>query len=205
MRDYLPRGAPARTALVAALVLIAVLAAWSGWRAWQLRSGATEIAGAGLLGGDFALTDQHGDSRRDSDFRGRFMLVYFGFVNCPDICPATLQVMSAALDRLGEDAERIAPLFITVDPVRDTPDALKAYAANFHPRLVALTGDQAAIAALARAYSVYYDKAAGGDATDYQINHSSIVYLMGPDGRYLTHTDASASPEALADAIRAYL
>ena len=118
------------------------------------------------------------------------MLVYFGFVNCPDLCPATLQAMSAALDRLGEDGTRIAPLFITVDPARDTPDALKAYAANFHPRLVALTGEAAAIAALARAYRVYYQKAVGGTPTDYQIDHSSILYLMDSDGRYLTHAGA---------------
>jgi protein SCO1/2 len=205
VRAWLPRSAPAKAAFVAALAAVALMLALVGWRAWQLQAPAPGAGGEALVGGSFALTDQQGALRRDTDFGGRFMLVYFGFTHCPDICPATLQAMSAALDELGEDAAMVVPVFITVDPARDTPEVLADYAANFHPRLVALTGDDAAIDAVARAYRVYYQAAAGGDTADYGVDHSSIVYLIGPDGRYRTHADAGASPDRLAELIRGQL
>jgi protein SCO1/2 len=205
MRVYWPRSAPPRAALLLSLALLAGIAAWAGWRAWQFQAPAPDAGGEALVGGSFALTDQYGALRRDTDFRGRFMLVYFGFTHCPDICPATLQAISAALDRLGGDAASVVPVFITVDPARDTPAALAAYAAAFHPRLVALTGDAAAIDAVARAYRVYYQAAAAAGGGDYGVDHSSIVYLIGPDGRYRTHADAGASPDQLADLIRGQL
>ncbi|HEX4113887.1 MAG TPA: SCO family protein, partial [Stellaceae bacterium] len=108
------------------------------------------------IGGPFTLTDQNGVVRHDTDFRGKLMLVYFGYTYCPDVCPTTLTLMSDALKKLGPDAARIAPLFITVDPDRDTPAQMKLYIQSFDPRFVALTGSAAQVAAAAGDYRVYY-------------------------------------------------
>jgi protein SCO1/2 len=167
---------------------------------WDLRQAQTS-AGEALIGGPFALTDQHGKRVTEQDFAGRFMLVYFGYTFCPDICPTSLTVMSAALDALPpEQAERVVPIFITVDPARDTVAQLANYAPLFHPRLVALTGSEEEVREAARAYRVYYHVPdEEGDA--YMVDHSTFVYLMGPDGSYRTHFGIDASPEAVAEAI----
>src|SRR3954469_23392300 len=110
------------------------------------------------IGGPFALTDQNGTRRTDADFRGKLMLVYFGFTYCPDVCPTDLLQMALAVDQLGPAGEMVQPVFITVDPERDTPEHLKHYMPLFHPRFVGLTGDAIAIQAAARAYRVYYKK-----------------------------------------------
>jgi cytochrome oxidase Cu insertion factor (SCO1/SenC/PrrC family) len=163
--------------------------------------------GKALVGGPFRLTDQHGKTVSDTDFRGKYMLVVFGYTFCPDVCPAELQVVTAALDALGPKAERIQPVFITIDPERDTVEQLAVYAGNFHPRLVLLTGSSAAIADVAKAYRVYYAKAEGSASAgrDYLMDHSSIIYLMGPDGQFVRHftytTDAAALAEQLTQAI----
>src|SRR5947209_15926558 len=136
------------------------------------------------IGGPFALIDQSGKPRTDKDFRGKLMLVYFGFTYCPDVCPTDLQNIGLALDMLGEAGERIQPLFITVDPARDTPEHLKDYVPMFHPRLIGLTGDAAAIHSAAAAYRAYYAQVPLKD-DDYTVDHSSFVYLMGADGEYL--------------------
>jgi protein SCO1/2 len=134
------------------------------------------------------------------------MLVFFGFTYCPDICPTELQVMMSALDRLGPAAERITPVFITVDPERDTPEVLKSYVGNFGPRLQGLTGTAQDIAAVAKAYRVHYAKAANPTAPDdYLMDHTSIMYLMDPDGRFVRHfpytTDAGKLAEGLEEAL----
>jgi len=200
-RRYLPRSRAAYVSLAAALFLTLALAGLVVWRDVDQRGLGEETVGAALVGGAFALIDQDGNARRDSDFRGRFMLVYFGFTYCPDACPLALSTMTAALAALGPDAERVVPVFITVDPARDTPSRLKEYAAAFHPGLVMLTGDADALAAVAKAYRVYAKRAEGA-GEDYQMDHSSILYLMGPDGLFMTHFDGSASAEAVAAAIR---
>src|SRR5262245_51627757 len=137
------------------------------------------------IGGPFTLTDQHGRRRTDADFRGRLMLVYFGFTYCPDICPTDLQAMSLAIDRLGAAGEAVQPLFITVDPERDTPEHLADYVTMFHPRLIALTGDAAAIREAARAFRVYYAKAPTADGGDYTVDHSGFIYLLDGAGKYV--------------------
>jgi protein SCO1/2 len=163
--------------------------------------------GKALVGGPFKLTDQHGKTVSDADFRGKYMLLVFGYTFCPDVCPAELQVVTAALDALGPLADRIQPVFITIDPERDTVSQLALYAGNFHPRLVLLTGTSAEIAEVARAYRVYYAKAEGSanTARDYLMDHSSIIYLMGPDGQFVRHftytTDVAALAEQLTQAI----
>jgi protein SCO1/2 len=163
-------------------------------------------SGVALIGGPFALVDQNGRTRRDTDYRGSLMLIYFGYTFCPDVCPTALQIMTVALDSLGAAGEDIQPILITVDPRRDTVTQLKAYAANFHPRLVALTGTEQAVAGAQRAYKVYSAIPEGQESqSDYLVDHTSIIYLMGRDGRYLTHFSHTTSAEAMAAAIRRHL
>jgi cytochrome oxidase Cu insertion factor (SCO1/SenC/PrrC family) len=133
------------------------------------------------IGGPFALIDHTGKPRTEANFRGKLMLVYFGFTYCPDVCPTDLQNIGLALDQLGEAAERVQPLFITLDPARDSAEHLKDYVPMFHPRLIGLTGDPAAIHAAAAAYRAYYAKVPlKGD--DYTVDHSSFIYLIGAQG-----------------------
>jgi len=185
---------------IAALGAALFLTPW-GRSLWS-KDGETAI-GQALIGGPFHLIDQNGKPRTDADFRGQYMLVYFGYTSCPDVCPTTLQAITNAMGKLGADAAKVTPIFITVDPQRDTPDVLKAYASNFDPRLVALTGSAAEIAAAAKAYRVYYAKV--GSGADYSMDHSSIVYLMGPDGKYLGHFGMDATAADIAAGIRALL
>lgn len=164
----------------------------------------TAASGQAAIGGPFRLTDQNGERVAAKDFQGRWMLVYFGYTFCPDICPTTLATMTAALGELPQDlAEQVVPVFITVDPERDTVEQLKEYAPLFSDRLVALTGTDAEIKAAARAYKVYFSKAPGaGSGEDYAVDHSGFVYLMGPDGSYQTHFSHNASAEEMATRIQ---
>ena len=149
--------------------------------------GAVSIGNA-TVGGPFSLVDHTGRRVSNADFSGRFTLVFFGFTFCPDVCPTALQVTSAALEKLGPKAARVTPLFITVDPERDTPEQLKSYVGSFHPSLVGLTGTQAEIDAVAKAYRVYFKRVKDErSSAGYTMDHTSIIYLMGPDGRFLTH------------------
>jgi cytochrome oxidase Cu insertion factor (SCO1/SenC/PrrC family) len=153
------------------------------------------------IGGPFALIDQDGRPRTDADFRGKLMLVYFGFTYCPDICPTDLQQMAMAVDRLGRAGELVQPVFITVDPERDTAAHLKEYMPLFHPRFVGLTGEAAAIAAAASSYRVYFEKVQRPDKSDYTVNHSAFIYLIGRDGEYLGFFPPGTSAERLAEAL----
>lgn len=159
------------------------------------------------FGGPFALTDHTGKRVTDADFRGRFMLVYFGFTRCTDTCPVDLPVIAQALDGLGPLAEKIAPLFISVDPVNDTPAVMATYVANFHPRLVGLSGSETEIAAAAKAYKVHRRKLiqAHHETGDYTIDHGSLTYLMGPNGRFLTLLPHGTSAERMTAVLRKYL
>jgi cytochrome oxidase Cu insertion factor (SCO1/SenC/PrrC family) len=154
------------------------------------------------IGGPFALTDQNGTRRTDADFRGKLMLVYFGFTYCPDVCPTDLLQMALAVDQLGQAGEMVQPVFITVDPERDTAGHLKQYMPLFHRRFVGLTGDAMAIQAAARAYRVYYKKVEWADRSDYTVDHSAFIYLMGRDGEYLGFFPPGASAERLVETIR---
>ena len=152
------------------------------------------------IGGPFRLVDQDGKPRSDSDFRGRYMLVFFGYTNCPDVCPTTLAMLTDAFDQLGGKADRIVPIFVTVDPERDTAEVLKTYLAAFGPRFVGLTGSVADVTAAAKAYHVYIKKnpIPGG----YSMDHSSVIYLMGPDGRFVTNYSIEQGPDAVAADLR---
>jgi protein SCO1/2 len=163
-------------------------------------------SGQALIGGPFKLVGKDGKTVTDKDFRGRYMLVFFGFTHCPDICPAELQVMSAALDDLGDKADQVVPVFITVDPERDTPELVTAYVENFGPNFVGLTGSLEAVDKAAKAYRVTYQKFQEEGAGDnYSVDHSALVYLMGPDGKFVTHFPYGTSPEKMADTLRRYL
>jgi len=169
------------------------------------RSGPIEAQSTGkaLVGGPFSLTDHTGKRVTDRDFRGRYMLVYFGYTFCPDICPASLQVISAALDQLGPAADQVTPVFITMDPERDTPEKLAAYIKSFHPRLVGLTGSPAELASALKAYRVYAKKVPDEkDPASYTMDHSSVVYLMGPDGDLVTFAADSTNVGALVAQLR---
>ncbi len=195
-----------RTVRWAAWVAVAVSLLLTGGT-WLWRELAREPAPAAIaIGGPFALTDHNGRSVSDQDYRGDYMLIYFGYINCPDICVPTLNNMSAALDALGAAGEAIKPIFITVDPLRDTVEALAGYVPNFHPRLVGLTGTARQIKAVSAAYSVFFEAGehAGGD-DDYQVGHSGYVYLMGPDGGFLTVMSHAKAGAAMAARIKEFL
>jgi protein SCO1 len=191
--------------IVACFLLGALLGAY----ALLLNSGPgdrVETSGKALVGGPFTLIDSAGKTVTDQDFRGRYMLIFFGFTHCPDICPAELQVMAAALDQLGDKAKKVVPIFITLDPERDTPEAVGAYVKNFSSNIVGLTGSKEAISATAKAYRVSFSKfqdKSGGD--NYTIDHSALAYLMGTDGEYITHIPYGTSVAQMADILNRYL
>jgi protein SCO1 len=161
---------------------------------------------ATAIGGPFQLVDSAGHPVTDQAFRGKYMLVYFGYTFCPDVCPTTLSDVATALDKLGPRAEQLQPLFITVDPQRDTPAVVGQYAANFSPRLVGLTGTPDQIATVAREYHVYYARhTTGSKPGDYSMDHSSILYLMGPDGHFIAPIRADEPPEAIANDIARHM
>ena len=172
-------------------------------------TGNVTSSGTALVGGPFELVDQHGRTRRDGDFRGRPMLVYFGYTYCPDICPTTLLTMSQGLDGFADTnpdlAKEIVLVFITVDPERDTVETLAVYAPHFHEDLVALTGTAEQVAAAAKAYHVYYAKAEDGGTGDYLMDHSGFIYLMDRAGGYLTHFSHSATAAEIAAGLRQHV
>ncbi|MGE0630609.1 MAG: SCO family protein [Hyphomicrobiaceae bacterium] len=158
--------------------------------------------GQATIGGPFNLINQKGQRVTDKDFRGRYMLVYFGFTFCPDVCPTALQVMTGALEKLGPKAARIAPIFISVDPERDTPEQLASYITSFYPSFVALTGTSDEVKAAARAYRVYYNRVKDPQSTaGYTMDHTSIIYLMGPDGRFISHFTHATQPDKIVESL----
>jgi len=165
-------------------------------------AGQTASGGKALVGGPFELVTHEGKTVTEKDFRGDYLLIYFGFTYCPDVCPTELQIMSTALEELGAEAEKVQPLLITIDPERDTPEALAQYVGHFHPRLIGLTGTPERIAAAARAYRVYYAKVEDESLSDYTMDHSSIIYFMGPDGDFLGHFGPGTAPEKMAERMK---
>jgi protein SCO1 len=159
---------------------------------------------AAAIGGPFRLLDQNGAPVTDQDLKGKTFLVFFGFTHCPDVCPTTLFETSEILRKLGSDADRTAVLFITVDPERDTPASMKDYLASFDPHIRGLTGDAAALAAVARAYRVYYKKVPL-DGGDYTMDHTAIVYLMGKDGHFISPFNMKRTADVAAADLRKYL
>jgi protein SCO1/2 len=200
-----------RTVRWIAYGLVVVLVAAAGL-AWVQRGGLVGLSAARIgvsvpggvsVGGPFSLVNAEGKTVTDADFHGRFMLVYFGYTFCPDVCPTELQMITNAMDQLGKDAARVAPIFITIDPERDTTKVIGEYTKLFSDKLVGLTGTPAQIAAVAKAYRVYYAKASSSQSSSYLMDHSSFIYLMGPDGKLSALFGQGTTAKELADGIRA--
>jgi len=180
-------------ATVAAFLM--VLAGVAGWALFD-RGGS---APGSTVGGAFSLQDKNGRSVTDRDLRGRYALLYFGYTYCPDVCPTTLNTVAAAVELLGTDAARLTPVFITVDPRRDTPKVVGDYTAAFSPRLLGLTGTVEQVAAATAAYRVYTaPHRTGPGPNDYTMDHTSLLYLMAPDGRFVTPIRADQTAAAMA-------
>jgi protein SCO1/2 len=162
-------------------LVLALLILGTGAFVWLTQGGT-----AALVGGPFTLQGGNGQQVTDRTFRGKYMLVYFGYTFCPDVCPTTLNEVADAMDKLGPKADRVQPIFISVDPKRDTPEVVKQYAAAFGSRLIGLTGTAEQIAAVAKEYRVYYaERRTGPGPNDYSMDHSSVLYLMDPDGKFV--------------------
>lgn len=168
-------------------------------------SAVTPAAGESAIEGHFSLTDHNGAAVTSETYNGQYRLVFFGFTACPAICPAGMKKMTEALNLLDKDAERVQPLFITLDPARDTASVMKDYAAQYHPRIVGLTGTQEQVTAVQKEYKVYATRVEDDVTGSYNIDHSSFIYLMGPDGKFLTVFGSDETPAAVADTVRHYL
>jgi cytochrome oxidase Cu insertion factor (SCO1/SenC/PrrC family) len=157
--------------------------------------------GRGSVGGPFTLTDQTGKQRSDTEFRGKLMIVYFGYTYCPDVCPTDLMAITQALDALGPAAENVRPIFITIDPERDTK-VLADYVSAFHHSLVGLTGSPEEIRKVANAYKAFYVKVQDERSGEYSIDHSGVIYLMGRNGEYLGFMPPQTNPDRLTEVLR---
>jgi protein SCO1 len=154
---------------------------------------------------DFRLTDQHGKERSLQDFKGKAVVVFFGFTQCPDVCPTTLSEIAQAKKLLGPDGDKVQGVFITVDPERDTPEILKAYMGNFGADFVALRGTPPQLAAVAKDFKVYYKKVDGKTPGSYSMDHSAASYVYDPEGRLRLYTRYGSGAQALADDIKLLL
>jgi cytochrome oxidase Cu insertion factor (SCO1/SenC/PrrC family) len=159
----------------------------------------------GPIGGPFDLIDQNGRRRTSGEFRGKLLVLYFGYTYCPDVCPADLMAISSAIDLLGPAGNDVQPIFITVDPQRDTVEHLRDYVSSFHPRLIGLTGSQHDIRKLAVAYKVYYAKVATEHGMPYAIDHTGFIYLVGRNGKYLGFFPPGTPPNRMVEIIRQHL
>ena len=160
--------------------------------------------GHGSVGGPFALIDQNGKPRSDTDFRGKLMIVYFGYTSCPDVCPTDLMAITRALNALGPSAEGVQPVFITIDPERDNR-LLADYISAFHRSFVGLTGSPEEIRRVANSYKAFYVKVQDERRGDYSIDHAGIIYLMGRNGEYLGFMPPQTNPDRLTEILRNHL
>lgn len=214
VRNHSPRGPakpPAdssrRFLLIAVVLAGLVILGTGGFLALALRDNPRGVAGtplASAIGGPFRLTDQNGKTVTDADLKGKWSLIYFGYTHCPDACPTALNDIAIALDQVGEKRDAVRPVFITVDPERDTPAALKEYVTAFDAPILALTGTPEEVAQAAKAYRVYYAKhpEAGGD---YSMDHSSVIYVMDPQGRFTASFTHESAPEQIAERLKKLL
>jgi len=191
VRQPMSRSA-ARSGWLTAIIALTILFCASAGLFAFIRCETGEQRPQATIGGPFQLVDAQNRRVTDLDFRGRYLLIYFGYTGCPDICPTTLASVAEALRLLGTRAAAVQPIFITIDPRHDTPRVIGAYAASFSPRLIGLTGTPAELEAAERAYHVTVEVTATG------INHSAVLYLMAPDGHFLAPLPADSSPAVIA-------
>lgn len=158
------------------------------------------------LGGTFELTDHHGHRVTDRSYRGRFMLLFFGFTHCRGVCPAALARLSRLIGRLGSSAARVQPLYVTVDPERDTPEVMKAFLGRNYPHFTGLSGSRENIDHVKSLYKVFARRADDPeDKAGYQMPHTAFTYLIGPDGCYVAHFSDAVDEDELFDRVRSYL
>jgi protein SCO1/2 len=161
------------------------------------------------IGGPFNLTDQNGAPFAERQLAGKYRIMYFGYTFCPDVCPVDVQNLAAGLHVLeSEDAAlaaKIVPVFVSVDPARDTPAVLKQFVGNFHPRMIGLTGSANAIAAVAKEYAIYYKKGDAQPGGGYMMDHSRVAYLMGPDGKPIALLPQDGTPQAIAAELKKWV
>ena len=171
------------------------------------RDQAKGVAGSPLgaaIGGKFSLVDQNGKPFTDADLKGKWQLVFFGYTHCPDVCPTTLNDLSLALDQLGDKKKEVGIVFISVDPARDTPEVMKSYAGSFDGPIAALTGSPDAVAEAAKDYKVYYAKHPRADG-GYDMDHSALIYIMDPQGRFSATFTPDDTPDAMAARLKKLL
>ncbi len=203
-----------RMGWILTLGALIVIAGIGYWLTGHLSGGEVSTGGNGQpvvstgtpqIGGPFTLVNQDGQTVTQESFDGKYLLIYFGFTYCPDVCPTDLAKMAAAMDALGDDAKKVQPIFITIDPERDTPEQIKLYIQQFDPRLVGLTGSPEQIAAAAKAYRAQYDKVKDPSAEGgYTMEHTPYIYFMSPDNKFLTFfVGTRATPEEMAKAMKA--
>jgi protein SCO1/2 len=195
-----------RIAIALAVLGLPAAAAASIWFGLQMAPQAGGDRGGTNIGGPFTLVNTDGETTRSADFDGQYRLIYFGYTYCPDICPTTLVDMTRGLEQLANTApakaKRIKPIFISVDPERDDVEAVNAYIENFHPRFAGLTGSPEQVKKAANAFHVYYEKVKKDrPAGEYLVNHSSYIYLLGPNGRYIDHFKHTTKADKLTDAL----
>jgi cytochrome oxidase Cu insertion factor (SCO1/SenC/PrrC family) len=202
-----------RGPLLAAVVLAAAATAWLlmrsetsvGNRAEGARLMSELMTGKGPVGGPFKLTDPEGRQWSLSDFQGKLVLLYFGFTYCPDVCPTDLAAIGQLVRSLGADGEQLQPVFVTLDPQRDTREVLRAYATSFHPRFVSLSGSEEEIGRVATAYKVYFEKVRPPGARAYFIDHTAYTFLLGRDGKFITLFPPGTPAERMAVMVREHL
>jgi protein SCO1/2 len=168
-----------------------------------------EFRGVDVTGADYAkdlpLTDHHGKARHLADFKGKVVVVFFGFTQCPDVCPTSMQELAEVKKMLGKDGDRLQGIFVTVDPERDTPELLKAYMENFDPSFLALRGSPEQLAAVAKDFKIYYKKVEGKTPTSYTMDHSAGSYVYDTAGRLRVYNRYGSGPQALAADVKALL
>ena len=189
--------------LIPVVALLGPAAWWLGPdRAVRIVEDATAVS----VGGPFEMLDHRGKAVTEQALLGRYALIYFGYTGCPDVCPTELNTMSQAIDTLpAAQAARIRPVFVTVDPERDTVDVLSAYVTAFHPRMIGLTGTAEQVAAIKKTYRVYSRSLEKDDDGFYLVDHSTFIFLIGPDGRFIELMRPQLSIEEMADRLRGRL
>jgi protein SCO1/2 len=195
--------------LVLAIAILVIAGSVFWFSARDDRQAATILGssstGEALVGGPFDLIDHTGRRVTDADFRGKWLLVFFGYTHCPDACPLSLHEIAIALDHLGDAGRDVDALFISIDPERDTPEVLAEFVGAFHERIIGLTGTPEQVEAAAKAYRVYYQKRTDGDPVYYLVDHTTAIYFMGPDGKYVTHFRYDIGGVEMAEQMRTHL
>lgn len=210
-----PSSSPVKSILTTTLIILVVFALAIAAAAWWKTQGTSNQPNANeneisstpaintTIGAPFTLTNQNGEQVSDSQFRGKLMLVYFGFSHCPDVCPTDMQVISNTMKQLGAYQSHVQPIFISIDPERDTPERLQQFAKNFDPSIQLLTGSKDEIAMIVNGYKAFAQKVTREDIDEYLMNHSAFTYLMGPDGNYVRHFAHNTNPFDMARDIKA--